>query len=181
VQQSATPGVFLATKADVTQTFFQCRAFWAGNCATKTIRPLEVASEILGGGFSSRLFRNVRTQHGLGLQHRLSDGAASYDHPRNVPDLGQHAVGAPRWYTLKAIREELDRIRTTEVTDQELQTAKDTTLNGFAFHFDRPSKTLNRLVQYEYYGYPPRFHLSVSEGYRCGHQGRRSASRPEVF
>jgi outer membrane lipoprotein-sorting protein len=51
----------------------------------------------------------------------------------------------------------LDKIRTTEVTDQELQTAKDTTLNGFVFHFDRPSKTLNRLVQYEYYGYPRDF------------------------
>jgi zinc protease len=59
--------------------------------------------------------------------------------------------------TLKAVREEVDRIRTSEVTDQELQTAKDTTLNGFVFHFDRPSKTLNRLVQYEYYGYPRDF------------------------
>ncbi len=25
------------------------------------------------------------------------------------------------------------------------------------FHFDRPSKTLNRLMQYEYYGYPRDF------------------------
>jgi hypothetical protein len=52
---------------------------------------------------------------------------------------------------------ELVRIRTSVVTDQELQTAKDTTLNGFVFRFDRPSKTLNRLVQYEYYGYPRDF------------------------
>jgi hypothetical protein len=43
------------------------------------------------------------------------------------------------------------------VTDQELQTAKDTVLNGFVFFFDRPSKTLNRLVQYQYYGYPRDF------------------------
>jgi zinc protease len=30
-------------------------------------------------------------------------------------------------------------------------------LNGFVFNFDRPSKTLNRLVQYQYYGYPRDF------------------------
>jgi len=30
-------------------------------------------------------------------------------------------------------------------------------LNGFVFHFDRPSKTLNRLLEYEYHGYPRDF------------------------
>src|SRR5208337_737823 len=59
--------------------------------------------------------------------------------------------------TLKAVGEELDKIRTAEVTDQELQTAKDTVLNGFVFNFDRPSKTINRLMVYQYYGYPQDF------------------------
>ena len=30
-------------------------------------------------------------------------------------------------------------------------------LNGFVFNFDRPSKTLNRLMIYEYFGYPKDF------------------------
>src|SRR5260370_3494885 len=116
---------------------------------------LEVASQILGGGFSSRLFRNVRTEHGWA--YNIGSGwAASYDHPGTFRISGS-TQSAHTVDTLKAIREELDKIRTTEVTDQELQTAKDTTLNGFVFHFDRPSKTLNRLVQYEYYGYPRDF------------------------
>jgi hypothetical protein len=59
--------------------------------------------------------------------------------------------------TLKAIGEEIEKIRTTEVTDDELQTAKDTVLNGFVFNFDRPSKTINRLMIYQYYGYPKDF------------------------
>ena len=59
--------------------------------------------------------------------------------------------------TLKAIGEELEKIRTAEVTDEELQTAKDTVLNGFVFNFDRPSKTLNRLMIYQYFGYPKDF------------------------
>ena len=154
VEQSATPGVFLATKADVTQTFFNV-GHLGGELRDKDYPALEVASEILGGGFSSRLFRNVRTQHGWA--YNIGAGwAASYDHPGTFRISGS-TQSAHTVDTLKAIREELDRIRTTEVTDQELQTAKDTTLNGFVFHFDRPSKTLNRLVQYEYYGYPRDF------------------------
>jgi zinc protease len=154
VQQSATPGVFLATKADVTQTFFNV-GHLGGELRDKDYPALEVASEILGGGFSSRLFRNVRTQHGWA--YNIGAGwAASYNHPGTFRISGS-TQSAHTVDTLKAIREELDRIRTTEVTDQELQTAKDTTLNGFVFHFDRPSKTLNRLVQYEYYGYPRDF------------------------
>jgi zinc protease len=154
VQQSATPGVFLATKADVTQTFFNV-GHLGGELRDKDYPALEVASEILGGGFSSRLFRNVRTQHGWA--YNIGAGwAAAYDHPGTFRISGS-TQSAHTVDTLKAIREELERIRTTEVTDAELQTAKDTTLNGFVFHFDRPSKTLNRLVQYEYYGYPRDF------------------------
>jgi zinc protease len=154
VQQPATPGVFLATKTDVTQTFFNV-GHLGGELRDKDYPALEVASQILGGGFSSRLFRNVRTQHGWA--YNIGSGwAASYDHPGTFRISGS-TQSAHTVDTLKAIREELDRIRTGEVTDQELQTAKDTTLNGFVFHFDRPSKTLNRLVQYEYYGYPRDF------------------------
>jgi zinc protease len=154
VQQPATPGVFLATKTDVTQTFFNV-GHLGGELRDKDYPALEVASQILGGGFASRLFRNVRTQHGWA--YNIGSGwAASYDHPGTFRISGS-TQSAHTVDTLKAIREELDRIRTSEVTDQELQTAKDTTLNGFVFHFDRPSKTLNRLVQYEYYGYPRDF------------------------
>ena len=154
VQQSATPGMFLASKTDVTQTFFDV-GHLGGELRDKDYPALDVAAEILGGGFSSRLFRNVRTQHGWA--YSIGAGwAASYDHPGTFQISGS-TQSAHTVDTLKAIREELDRIRTSEVTDQELQTAKDTTLNGFVFHFDRPSKTLNRLVQYEYYGYPRDF------------------------
>jgi outer membrane lipoprotein-sorting protein len=154
VQQRATPGVFLATKTDVTQTFFNV-GHLGGELRDKDYPALEVASQILGGGFSSRLFRNVRTEHGWA--YNIGSGwAASYDHP-GLFRISGSTQSAHTVDTLKAIREELDKIRTTEVTDQELQTAKDTTLNGFVFHFDRPSKTLNRLVQYEYYDYPRDF------------------------
>ena len=46
---------------------------------------------------------------------------------------------------------------TQEVTAEELESAKQTVLNGFIFNFDTPAKTLNRLLTYRYYGYPDDF------------------------
>ncbi len=148
------PGIFLASKDDVTQTFFGV-GHLGGVLNDKDYPALEVAAEILGGSFSSRLFRNVRTEHGWAYNIGAYWGA-QYDHPGLFQISGStqsvHTVD-----TLKAVQLELNRIRTAEVTDQELQTAKDTVLNGFVFNFDRPSKTLNRLIRYEYFGYPKDF------------------------
>jgi len=154
VIDKATPGVYLASKDDTTQTFFQVGEL-GGELRDKDYPALAVAAEILGGGFSSRLFRSVRTQHGWAYNISASWNA-NYDHPGTFVISGStqsvHTVD-----TLKAVGEELEKIRSAEVTDQELGTAKDTVLNGFVFNFDRPSKTINRLMVYQYYGYPKDF------------------------
>src|SRR5579864_6808375 len=154
VQETPAAGMFLAAKDDVTQTFFHV-GHLGGELRDKDYPALEVAAEILGGGFSSRLFRNVRTAHGWAYNIGAGWGA-QYDHPGifqiSVSTQSIHTVD-----TLKAVREELEKIRTSEVTDAELQTAKDKVLNSFVFRFDEPSKTLNRLLVYQYYGYPKDF------------------------
>jgi zinc protease len=154
VIEKSAPGVYLATKDDTTQTFFEV-GHLGGELRDKDYPATEVAAEILGGGFSSRLFRSVRTAHGWAY-NISSSWNANYDHPGTFVISGStqsvHTVD-----TLKAIDDELNKIRTAEVTDQELQTAKDTVLNGFVFNFDRPSKTINRLMIYQYYGYPKDF------------------------
>ncbi len=43
------------------------------------------------------------------------------------------------------------------MTGGELEAAKQSVLNSFAFFFDTPGKTLNRLLTYKYYGYPDDF------------------------
>ena len=154
VVEKAVPGVFLATKDDTTQTFFNVGEL-GGELRDKDYPALEVAAEILGGGFSSRLFRNVRTLHGWAYSISASWNA-NYDHPGTFVISGS-TQSAHTIDTLKAVGEELDKIRTAEVTDQELQSAKDTVLNGFVFNFDRPSKTINRLMIYQYFGYPKDF------------------------
>jgi zinc protease len=154
-------GVFLAAKADVTQTFFSI-GHLGGVLSDKDYPALEVASEILGGGFSSRLFQRIRTK--LGYAYNIGAGwDADYDHPGLFKISGStqstHTVD-----TIKASIEELNRMRSAPVTDQELQVAKDSILNGFVFNFDKPSKTLNRLIVYEYFGYPKDFVFNYQKG-----------------
>ena len=154
VQATAAPGLFLAAKTDVTQTFFDI-GHLGGEFRDKDYPALEVAAQILGGGFSSRLLQRIRTE--LGWAYNIgASWDANYDHP-GVFKISGSTQSAHTVDTLKTIREELEKFRSAEVTDEELKTAKDTVLNGFVFHFDRPSKTLNRLVLYEYFGYPRDF------------------------
>jgi zinc protease len=154
VSAAPVPGVFMAEKGDVTQTFFTI-GHLGGVLNDKDYPALEVAADILGGGFSSRLFQRVRTQ--LGYAYNIgSSWGANYDHP----GLFQITGSTQSRYTvatIQAILEELRKLRSGEVTDEELKTAKDTVLNGFVFFFDRPSKTLNRVLIYAYYGYPRDF------------------------
>ena len=154
VQAAPSPGVFLAAKTDITQTFFNV-GHLGGEYRDKDYPALEVAAQILGGGFSSRLLRRIRTE--LGWAYNIgASWDANYDHP-GVFKISGSTQSVHTVDTLKTVREELEKFRSAEVSDEELKTAKDTVLNGFVFHFDRPSKTLNRLVLYEYFGYPRDF------------------------
>ncbi|HXE64492.1 MAG TPA: pitrilysin family protein [Bryobacteraceae bacterium] len=150
----AAPGIHLVTKTDVTQTSLVL-GHLGGDLRSKDYPALEVMSDILGGGFQSRLFEKVRTQLGYAYEISASWGA-DYDHP-GLFEVACSTKSASTVGTLKAINAEIERIRTTEVAADELESAKQTVVNGFIFNFDTPSKTLNRLLTYRYYGYPDDF------------------------
>jgi zinc protease len=114
-----------------------------------------VAADILGGGFSSRLFQKVRTELGYAYNIGASWGA-NYEHP-GLFEISGSTQSKYTVATIQTVLAELNRLRAGEVTDEELKTAKDTVLNSFVFFFDRPNKTLNRLLIYAYYGYPKDF------------------------
>ena len=59
--------------------------------------------------------------------------------------------------TISAIQQEVENIRTSEVSEAEMNSAKETALNSFVFTYDTKSKTLSRVLTYEYYGYPKDF------------------------
>jgi len=148
------PGIYLAAKPDINQTFFRI-GHLGGTLRDKDYAALEVAADILGGSFSSRLFKKVRTELGYAYNISASWGAG-YEAP-GLFRIGGSTKSASTVDAIRVIREEVERIRTAEVTDEELRTAKDTVLNSFVFRFDSPGKVLSRLVTYEYYGYPRDF------------------------
>jgi len=116
---------------------------------------LEVMADILGGGFSSRLFRKVRTE--LGYAYGIGAvWGARYDHPGLFRVAGSTKSGSTT-DTIEVVLKEIKRLQSEPVTDQELKTARDKVLNSFVFNFDSPEKTLSRLVRYEYYHYPKDF------------------------
>jgi zinc protease len=148
------PGIFVATKTDVTQTFFTL-GHLDGELRDPDYPALEVMADILGGGFRSRLVQRVRTK--LGYAYDVSAvWGANYDHP-GVFEISGSTKSASTTETIKVIEEEVAKIRTTEVTAEELESAKQTVANSFVFNFDTSAKTLNRILRYDYYGYPRDF------------------------
>jgi len=148
------PGVYFAPKEDVTQTFFSIGEL-GGTLRDPDYPALEVATNILGEGFSSRLVSRIRTQ--LGYAYSIgASWAANYNFPGTFR-IGGSTKSMTTVETVQAIREEVDKLRTTEVTEKELDEAKQAVLNSFVFFFDSPSKTLNRVMRYEYFGYSKDF------------------------
>jgi zinc protease len=148
------PGIFLAAKTDVTQTSFAI-GHLGGEFRDQDYPALEVMADILGGGFRSRLFQRVRTRMGAAYEVSAAWGA-TYDHP-GLFQISGSTKSASTVETLKAVQEELERIRTTEVTEAELKIAKESALNSLVFAFDTKAKTLGRMLTYEYFGYPKDF------------------------
>jgi len=154
------PGIYFAEKPDVTQTFFSMGEL-GGTLRDKDYAALEVAAHILGEGFSSRLVSEIRTR--LGYAYDISAvWAANYDSPGTFEIEGS-TKSASTTQALSAIGREIEKMRTTEVTVRELDEAKQGVLNSFVFFFDSPAKTLNRVMRYEYFGYPRDFLLGYQK------------------
>jgi hypothetical protein len=55
---------------------------------------------------------------------------------------------------VNSIQREIAGMAKGDVTDEELGRAKDNILKGFAFEFDSTAEIVNRMITYEYFGYP---------------------------
>jgi zinc protease len=113
---------------------------------------LTVMNSIFGRSFSSRLFNKVRTEEGLAYHV-----SGAYNCNPGFPGTFYVLCQTKSQSTVEAIRymqEEIKRLTTEEVTDEELNRAKEGYLNSFAFKFDTKQKIVERLMYYEYYGMP---------------------------
>jgi zinc protease len=152
--EPAKPGYYLVSKQDVNQSSIRMVEL-----GTRRDNPdyyaIQVFNEAFGGGFSSRLFRNIRTLKGLAYGVGGGIGSA-YDHP-GIVRFSVGTKSASTVESIQAIYDEIDALPKNPLSAEEIQQAKDSILNSFVFNFDSPDKVLRERMAYEFYGYPADF------------------------
>ncbi len=149
--QPATPGYYLIPKEDVNQSSIHMVAL-----GTTRNNPdyyaISVFNEAFGGGFSSRLFNDIRTKRGLA--YNVGGGiGTNFRHP----GILQFVAGTKSQSTIESVQaldEDIDNLAKQPITDAEIKQAKDAILNAFIFRLDSPDKVLAERMTYEFYGYP---------------------------
>ena len=148
----AQPGYYVVPKEDVNQSSIHMVGL-----GIKRDNPdyyaVSVFNEAFGGGFSSRLFNDIRTKRGLA--YSVGGGIGSnFGHP----GILQIAMSTKSQSTVEAVRavdEDVADLTKNPITDDEIKRAKDAILNAFIFRLDSPDKILGERLTYEFYGYPP--------------------------
>jgi zinc protease len=157
----AKPGYYYVAKDDVNQS-----AIREVTLGIERNNPdyyaVEVMNVVFGGGFSSRLFKHVRTEQGLAYNVGGAIGAG-YDHP-GVFRVSMGTKSSTTADGIQALHAQLESLLNDPVTPEELRRAKDAILSSFIFRIDTPDKVLGERMAYEYYGYP----LDFMEKFRAG-------------
>src|SRR5271166_3736024 len=148
---SAKPGYYLIPKEDVNQSNIHMVAL-----GTTRNNPdyyaIAVFNEAFGGGFSSRLFNDIRTKRGLAY-HVGGGIGLNFGHP----GILQFTMGTKSQSTIESVQaldEDIDNLAKQPITEEEIKQAKDAILNAFIFRLDSPDKVLGERMTYEFYGYP---------------------------
>jgi zinc protease len=144
-------GLYAINKDDVNQSWV-VMGHLAGRRDSPDYYALDLMNKILGGGFASRLFSNVRSEQGLAYAV-FSNWNAGWDRLGTFL-AGGHTKSQSTLKILNAIKNEIVKMTEAEVAEDELARVKDGTLKGFAFEFDSTGKIVRRLMRYEYYDYP---------------------------
>ncbi|MGM0415426.1 MAG: M16 family metallopeptidase [Thermodesulfobacteriota bacterium] len=114
---------------------------------------VEIMNYILGGGgFNSRLMREIRSNRGLAysvFSHfsmgRRLQGAFFAGCETKAESVAE-AVGL-----FASIMQDL---RAGGVTEEELQLAKQSRINSFVFRFENRHSLVTKVMEYDFYGYP---------------------------
>ena len=155
------PGLHFIEKADVTQAYVRL-----GHRGIRADNPdyyaVQMMNEIFGGGFSSRLFSNVRSEKGLA--YNVGGGIGSGFLREGIFSVRLSTKTESMAASIDALREEIDSILAAPPTDDEMARARESILNSFVFNSTSMRQILAQQLSYAYYGFPADF----LERYRSG-------------
>lgn len=152
--KTAQPGIYFVEKTDVNQSEIRMVSLGIER-NNPDYYAVEVMNEVFGGGFSSRLFSNIRTKQGLAYAVYGSIGSA-FDHP-GVFRIGMGTKSVTTVEAINSLNAQIEDIVKTPPSQEELRRAKDAILNSFIFNLDTPEKVLREKMAYEFYHYPLNF------------------------
>ena len=113
--------------------------------------PLSIVNSIIGGGFSGRLFQNLREKHGF------TYGAYSNFEARKAAGTWGASADVRRIATDSAftqILREMKRIREETVTSEELEMHKQNASGRFLLGLESPSSVASMVQNIDLYGLP---------------------------
>jgi predicted Zn-dependent peptidase len=152
VSQTPTPGIFEVVKTDVNQS-----TLVLGHLGVENDDPdyfaIQVLNEVLSGGDTSRLYREIRNERGLA--YAVGGGVGgNWDYPGTASVVTMTKTETTE-EALGALLTEVRDIRGDRPpTDAEVADAKERILSSFVFNFDQPSEVLQQQLLFEYYDYP---------------------------
>jgi len=154
VKAGGTPGIYLLEKRDAKPTYLVA-GHLGGILKEKNSPALEVAAYALGGGTRSRLVQRI---HGRMANSGMLSAhwGTHFDRP-GLFEISGTSDSISTVEAIKATGEEIEKMRAAEISEVELETAREAALHAFVFGLDRKSKILERVLLGEYYGYPANF------------------------
>lgn len=150
-RKEANPGVWFVEKSDVTQATVGM-AHLGIDRKNPDFYAVQVMNEVLGGGFSARMFSNIRSKKGLA--YSVGGGLGAGFTAPGVFQAQMQTKSQSVFDAVAALREEISGIITNPATDEELKRAKESILNSFVFNYDSRDKILGQQLTYAYYGLP---------------------------
>lgn len=113
---------------------------------------VRVMDYILGGGFTSRLMQQIRSDRGLAYH-----AGSRFDIGRRFPGIFTAETETKSESTVKAINlmsEIINGMTREQVTEEELNQAKESIINSFIFGFTQANSIVTQQARLEYYGFP---------------------------
>lgn len=116
---------------------------------------VRVMDYILGGGFTSRLTQEIRSNRGLAYH-----AGSRFDIGRVYPGIFTAETETKSASTATAIslmEEIINGMTRAPVSTDELQLAKEAIINSFIFAFTRADSIVNQQARLEFFSYPPHY------------------------
>ena len=153
VSQIRQGGIFLVDQPQLTQSSIQM-GHLGGRLDSPDYPAISVMNDVLNG-LGGQLVNEVRSRQGLAYSV-YAVWSPRFDYPGLFVGGGQTRSEATVPF-VKSTLDQIEKIRTTHISDEELARAKDSVLNAFIFNFQTPAQVVSRVMRYDYYGYPQDF------------------------